>query len=209
MNRSFILFTILVLVGICIAFLTNTYVLTDDAYYYYFQNQIGDDKIEDILNLRHDWLWLGYLVIPIIYLVKITVVSFCIMTSIFLWGYSIRFQTLFTVCLKAEFIYLIPPTIIFVYFGVINHDSSLKELENFYPLALINFFDIEEIPSWFKYPLSLINIFELLYVIILSIGLSQELSKPFAHSLKLVVVGYGSGLVLWILTVLFITVSFS
>jgi hypothetical protein len=209
MNRSVILFSILVVIAASIAYLTNTYILTDDAYFYYFQNQVGGDKIEDILQLRRDWLWLGYLVIPVIYLVKITIVTFCLLTGVFLWGYSIRFKSLFFVCLKAEFIYLIPPAITFIYFGVIHYNSSLKDMENFYPLALINFFDMESIPSWSKYSLSLINVFELLYVIILSIGLSEELSKTFTHSLKLVVVSYGSGLLLWVLTVMFIAVSFS
>ncbi|MCG6187377.1 hypothetical protein [Maribellus maritimus] len=66
----------------------------------------------------------------------------------------------------------------------------------------------------FLYPLSLINIFELGYFLILAwllVGVINETNgeRPvkFGKSLQLVTTSYGSGLLLWVVLVMFITLN--
>ena len=66
----------------------------------------------------------------------------------------------------------------------------------------------------FIYPLSLLNVFELLYFVVLAwllVGVineaNQERPVNFGKSLKLVTASYGSGLLLWVVFVMFISLN--
>ncbi|MFN7839937.1 MAG: hypothetical protein ACK5QG_18395, partial [Bacteroidota bacterium] len=62
---------------------------------------------------------------------------------------------------------------------------------------------------WLVYPIQLLNVFELLYWIALAWQLQEVLEKPFAESLGFVAKTYGVGLAVWVVVVMFLTVSIS
>ena len=77
-------------------------------------------------------------------------------------------------------------------------------------------FNAKSIDPLFVYPLSLLNVFELGYFLVLAwllVGVINEASEErpvkFGQSLKLVTALYGSGLLLWVLVVMFITLNLS
>lgn len=58
------------------------------------------------------------------------------------------------------------------------------------------------------YPLQTLNVFELVYWLLLAKGVSEALNRDFTRSFELVMASYGSALVLWIVTVMFLTVTY-
>jgi hypothetical protein len=54
----------------------------------------------------------------------------------------------------------------------IKSDPALSEVQSFYPLSLMNFFDYYSIDKRFAYPLRAISVFEVLYVLILVRGVN-------------------------------------
>ena len=57
------------------------------------------------------------------------------------------------------------------------------------------------------FPLSLLNVFEALYWLALAWLLTGVVEKPIGSTLKTVATSYGSGLLLWVLFVMFLTVN--
>lgn len=84
--------------------------------------------------------------------------------------------------------------------------SILDDLQ-FQPLSLMEIFDKEEVDALVIYPLSLVSVFEAFYWLALAWLLAGVIDKPFGNSLKTVASSYGTGLLLWVLFVMFLTVN--
>ena len=82
-------------------------------------------------------------------------------------------------------------------------------MQQYYPLSYINFLDLEKIQPWLIYPLKTINLFEIAYFFVLVYGLWKLLKNKFSKSLEIVAVSYGSGLVIWLGLVMFLTLNMS
>lgn len=114
----------------------------------------------------------------------------------------------------------IPIILFLVYFALIVKSliQYKKALQYFIKLKdtwkeLLNTSSINPL---FIYPLNLLNIFELGYFLVLAwllVGVINEANEQrqvkFGQSLKLVTASYGSGLLLWVLVVMFITLNLS
>lgn len=72
---------------------------------------------------------------------------------------------------------------------------------------MINFFSHSELEPWLVYPIQLLNVFELLYWAVLAWQLQEVLKKSFPESLGFVMKTYGVGLTVWVVVVMFLTVS--
>lgn len=127
-----------------------------------------------------------------------------------------KFQgTLYRIALLADFVYILAglgKLVILIFFKEVN---TLQDLQ-FQPLSLMELFDIQNVDPIFVYSLSLINVFELAYFLVLAFLLVEVLNEndeerpaKFGQSLKLVTFSYGSGLLLWVLVVMFITLTLS
>jgi hypothetical protein len=93
--------------------------------------------------------------------------------------------------------------------------NTLEDLQ-FQPLSTMELLNAKSIDPLFVYPLSLINVFELGYFLVLAWLLvnvineaNEERPVGFGKSLKLVTASYGSGLLLWVVFVMFITLNLS
>jgi hypothetical protein len=114
---------------------------------------------------------LQFFSIPFVYLWKFTVLGFVLWVGCFLYGYRITFSQCWSVVLAAEFVFLLPEIIKIFWFLFIVTDPSLDEVQAFYPLSLMNFFD-HHVAKRFHYPLRAISVFELLYVFVLVRGVN-------------------------------------
>jgi hypothetical protein len=208
MNIKF-LFISLVLLYALFTWLLNDLIITDDIYWTYLQNQLSNKRIEFFLNTKKQWQWLAYTIIPIITFLKIALVSTGLLLGSYLVNIKYSFRQLFSVVTTAEFTYLLPPLIFLVWFSFVKTNYSLEDTQDFSPLSLLNLFSSNTLQPWEKYPLSMINIFQIIYIMLLSHGLSEESQIEFGESLKIVLCTYVPGLLLWIALMTFLIVSFS
>lgn len=115
---------------------------------------------------------LQFFSIPFIYLWKFTVIGFVLWVGCFLFGYRITFSQCWSVVMAAEFVFILPELIKIGWFLLVNTDPSLREVQAFYPLSLMNFFDYTAINKRFAYPLRAISVFEIIYVLVLVRGVN-------------------------------------
>lgn len=185
-------------------------VFTEDVYYTSLGEQLSVERIESLLEKRSEWGWLEYSIKFIFYGFKIFIVSICLLTGLFFVNKKCSLTALFNIAIKAEFILLVPSVIILLWFGVFQQSSyTFSDMQNFAPLSMLNFFDANEIDSWLKYPLSSVNVFEFLYMGSLAQGLSAAVDMDFLKSVKITLSSYGTGLLLWIVFVVFMIISFT
>lgn len=80
----------------------------------------------------------------------------------------------------------------------------------FYPLSALNLFDYEQVEPWLLYPLQVLNVFELLYWFALAYGITRVLPEyDLGRAMGLVLSSYGVGLLVWVATVMFLTLTYS
>jgi hypothetical protein len=164
------------------------------------------DRIAKMFEMSQKWQWIGYVFTPIVILIRISFTAICLYIGCFLVNSKIRFKELFKVALIADFVFIlagIAKLVILIFF---KNVSKLDDLQ-FQPLSLMELFHRNSVDKLFVYPFSLINVFELLYWLVLAWLLSGLLEKPFGNSLKRVASSYGTGLLLWVLFVMFLTVN--
>lgn len=197
---------LLLVLFVLTTFAINFLFVSDGLYYQSFGEKLASDRIENMVELSQKWQWLGYVFIPIVVLIRISVTATFLYIGLFLADLKIRFRDLFKVALLADFVFVLAglvKLVILIFFKEVN---TLDDLQ-FQPLSLMQLFDKEAVDALLVYPLSLISIFELLYWLALAWLLSGVLEKPLGSSLKTVASSYGTGLALWVLFVMFLTVN--
>ena len=193
-----------VLLTLIISYLFNS----DELYYQSFGEQMAANRIDKMIELSLKWQWIGYAFIPIVVLIRISFTSLCLYTGCFLVNLKVRFKELFNLALLADFIFILAgltKLLMLIFYKEVN---TLEDLQ-FQPLSLLELFDRKTVDVIFIYPSSMISIFELLYWLTLTWLLTGINELPFGSSLKTVASSYGSGLLLWVLFVMFLTVNLS
>jgi len=198
-------------------FLISTSYLFVDKYIYFqtYGEQLPVASIELMLKLSRKYQWLSYALLPVIILIRIFYTSIFLFIGIFFTELKVEFSKLFKIALLADFVYVLAgltKLIILIFFKEVE---TLQDLQ-FQPLSAMELFNAKSIDPLFVYPLSLLNVFELGYFLVLAwllVGVINEANDErtlrFGQSLKLVTASYGSGLLLWVLVVMFITLNLS
>lgn len=196
--------------------LSLQYLFVDDSLYYQtFGEQMSLARIDDILEYSKKHEWLGYAVIPIIIISRIFFTTTFLYIGIFFTELNVCFSKLFRSVLIADVVYLLSA---FCKLGILIFFKELNTLNDlqFQPLSVMELLDKSSVDPLFLYPLSLLNFFELSYFIFLAWLLlpvineaNAEQPLKFGKSLQMVTTSYGSGLLLWVLIVMFITLNMS
>jgi hypothetical protein len=219
MNRNSLLFLFLIAIVVLLAVLSNYFLISDNLYFNNYATQLTYEEIEKLLAQSKKWSWLGYAITPIILLAKTSFTALCLSLGLFFASNRFSFKEMFRIVLEAEFIFLIPSLLKILWFLFIQTNYTLKDLQLFYPLSLLNFFDARNIEPWLLYPLQVFNVFEVAYWLLLARGiqpppppkgeLSMVSEMTFGAALQLVLVSYGAGLLVWVALVMFLTLSYS
>lgn len=198
--------------SICIIYLIfnwwiQTQVLTDQFYYYSLGAKVGADKLSTILSDQHRMSLLTYLIVPFTLLLKMTAVTFCLLTGLLLTAQKLSFSILFKIVLFAEsaFVTGILLKLLLLSFG--HNIDTLSEYESFAPLSLFSLFKTSSLPDWLILPLQTIDLFQIAYFLLLAKGLRFYLRQPFGKMLRLVIGTYGLGLLSWMIIVAFLVTS--
>lgn len=146
-----------------------------------FEDDIGDIEEEEetvydtLLDQGISAIWL---------LAKIGFFTLVILAGFSFKTEHISYSSLFKVITISNYIFLFPKLIEIVWFMVIKDEYTYADLESFKPFSLFSLFPQGSISDWLIYPLKTLNVFELLYVILISIGISQfnniRLKKTFS-----------------------------
>jgi len=183
-------------------------VITDELYYQTYSEHLSTKMIARVLSLKRQYSWVNFVLLPIIFYVKLLFVTCCFWLGAFWAGIKSNFKDYWKVALIAEFIslfFLLINTGLLYYYDF----QTLTEIQQFQPFSLLGFLNPENIPAYYHYILATISIPEAIYWIVLAILLKPLLQIDFRKSLGFVAKTYGVGLSLWISFVVFLTLSFT
>jgi len=209
--NNFWLLLVITISLILLAFIYNYYLDSRELLYNFYSNQLTKEQIEKLIAKQKEWAWIGYISIPAMILLRSNLVAICLTIGAFFYDMERKtpFKHFFRIALIGEFVLIFVGLVKLLYFLFVKTDYTLQDLQQYYPLSYINFLDIEKLQPWLIYPLQTINLFELAYFLVLVYGLNKLLKNKYWKSFEITVVSYGTGLVIWIGLVMFLTLNIS
>ena len=203
-----LLFALIIFSYFIISFSSNNLVFTKEFYFNILNGILSENRIESFIETKMKYEWIGYFFIPVFLLLKLFVVSCLIYIGLNISDYSTNFKSLFCIVTIAESTMVIASLFKLCYIVIFNI-TDIEVLKRFFPLSIINFFNLKNIPFYLVYPLQQINIFELGYWLLLAYGIKTLENVDFKKALKITSLSYGVGLVIWSIFIVFIQLQFS
>ncbi|HVU58467.1 MAG TPA: hypothetical protein VHD83_25575 [Puia sp.] len=189
-----------VFAGLCIIYLffnwyLQTQVLTDQIYYSSLGGRVNEDKLAAFLDLQHRMAFLGYIMVPVGLLIRMTLVTFCLITGLLLTSQKLSFRTVFTIVLFAESAFAAGVLLKLLLLAFSKNIESLGQFETFSPLSLYSLANPSSIPAWLSYPLQTLDLFQVAYFFLLAAGIRYYLQCTLKKACLLTLGSYGAGLV--------------
>ncbi|QMU64206.1 MAG: hypothetical protein GKR88_07835 [Flavobacteriaceae bacterium] len=202
-------FLLLILLTFVLTILSKELLNTDGLVANSLAEQLTSEQLNKILNFNKKWQWIGYTLIPILLLIKISIIAAILDAGCFFFNKEAKYKSLFYIVTQAEFVFLL--VIIFKtgWFYIFKQNYTLEDLQYFYPLSALNIVGYESLQIWFIYLFQTLNLFELAYWFILSYFLGKELKITTNKGLSIVVSSYGVALLIWIVGIMFFTLNMS
>jgi hypothetical protein len=197
-----------VLVYTVIGYINKEFIFSDDYYYSILGGQLSEERIAAVLKMQHKFQVVAYLVQPVLLLLKWLAIAGAIYTVLFLLDQNISFKSCFKIVVFAELVSIIS-ALTKVFCFLIRKPDTLQDVQNFYPLSLLQLLNIKQLPSYLIYPLQQFNLFEMAYWLLIAAGISVHMRKPLTKGLALTASSYGLALGIWVLCVVFIQLQFS
>lgn len=207
-NKNLSLFGLLVSCSILIALVFSIVIMTPESYYNTYNGQLEITRINEMISSQLKTQWFLYFFIFFSILVKCLLVALTLQVGLLIIDFKLGFGKTFSIALTAEFVFLLPQLIKIAWFLIIKTDYTLTEVQQFYPLSLLNLFDVKNLPNLLIYPFQTFNVFEFMYWILLAGGIRDALDIDINQGIKVVFSGYIPALVLWIIFLMFIIVTY-
>ncbi len=202
------LFISIIFIYILNTWITNNILITDSFYYSAFGNQLASYRIEQMINSTKKLQWILYLFTVLLTIIKVILICCIIYAGLLFFDVNILFNKCLKIALIAELSPVLGNSIKVAYY-IFNTPKSLQNIQVFYPMSILNLLDTGQIPNFLIYPLQQLNLFEVGYWVLLSLGIRVCTGFTFKRSLMSVIFSYGSGLMLWVLLVLFFQLHFN
>jgi hypothetical protein len=207
-NRLFIL---IVFLNLVILYLSRAGLINEIVFYNTFSEQFTYDRSLKLFEDMKRFSWIGYVLSPVILLLKFSLVSIVIYIGIVFIDIreKISLGTVFKVVIASEVIFICAGFSKFLWFYLFAGNYDLNDLGFFYPLSLINFFKTGDVNKIWIFPLQTVNLFQIVYIISISFGLHKVCQIRKAESEKIVLISYLPAMVLWVALIMFISIETS
>jgi len=202
--NTILLIATLVSISLLLIALANKYVLTQAFYDRNGQPLSGIPELEAVTyrNIQHTIYFYAALYL----IVKLLVITLVIYTGLYFFEIRASFRDVLRIATLAEFIFLIPAIVKIWWFYYYVPDTSLERWEDFYFLSAASLNDYVKPVN--LYPLQTFNLFEISYWFVLAAGFRSLTQTDFDRSLKVILFSYVPALLLWIIVVVFFTITY-
>jgi len=202
-------FIIITLVSVYFSVLMNKALPFEQMMYNSLSEQLSVNRINVLIENQKKWAWLGYILLPIILVIKWFLVAVALDIGALVLEIQLKFKKAFQIAMLSEIAFLLLMAVKFGWYFYHRDTLSLEYMQLFMPLSLSNFFNLSQLDKWFIYPLQVINVFEIIYWLLLSHFISLEIKKPFTKSLQFIALTYGIGLLVWVVFMGFLILHFN
>ena len=201
----FILFSSVLIVN---ALILNKVIISESVYFNTYSDRLDPGRISELINIRGKLEWIGYVLIPLLLLVKLFLITLSIEIGVILKEYKLSIKQIFHVVLIAESVFIIAQVVRNITLFLLDF-NTLDDIYNFYPLSILNLVNATSVNIWLIYPLKLANLFTIIYFFVLAHGLSFILKKKPVRMLSFSISTYGLCLLIWVMLIMFLNVYFS
>ncbi|HEY4831335.1 MAG TPA: hypothetical protein VIH61_02125 [Waddliaceae bacterium] len=202
------LFVFMAFIYLALAIMTNGFVLTDSFYDNIFIEQLGSERVKEIIEMNKKAQILSYVVLPIFLLLKLVITAGIIYAGLFLANQNVLYKDCFKIVMAAEIVPILVILVKLIHFLILK-PTNILEVQLFYPLSITEILNFNKIPSYLIYPLQQLNLFEVSYWLLIAAGIKTFAKKTFSYSIKIVAASYGVALIIWVLCVAFIQLQFN
>jgi hypothetical protein len=124
--------------------------LYDDALYYkFFEETLGIDRIDQIINQQRFFQKIGYGLVPIALLLRVFFTSICLAMGAFFSKQHLTFSQYFNIVIKADIIFLFELMMKISYFSIFGV-NSLQEL-NGRLFSILQYIGYDNVEQWLSY----------------------------------------------------------
>lgn len=187
----------------------QTQVLTDEVYHYSFGGQVSTAKLTEFLSGQHRTRVLSYILVPVVLLLRMLIVSFCLLAGLLLTSRKPAFSQLFRIVLIAEAAPVAGVLIKLLILSFFVHIDTISQFEALAPFSVYSFLNAAAVPRWLVCPLQSLDIFQAAYILLLAGGLRHYLKFSFRNALRWVLCTYGLGLLCLMIGLAFLVISFN
>jgi hypothetical protein len=161
----------------------------NSALYNSLADKLTAQQIHDYFEFQKKWQSLGYLIIPLIVLIKTSLLASILYLGTFLFSKKpITFKQLWGFVITAEFVFLLVPLFKIIWFYLFQTNYTLEDIQYFYPLSALNIVGYKGLEAWLIYPFQ----FELAYWMVLAYFIGKITETNMDRGLKIMASSYGS-----------------
>ena len=203
------LFSGIVILNLLIILLSQIALINEIVFYNTYSEQLTYDRAMEVFNKMKSFAWVSYIITPILMLLKFSTISVLIYIGVFFNDFhkELTLWKIFKVVIISELVFITASITKLLWFIFFAGNYTLDDMGFFYPLSLINLFHRSEVASYWIYPLQTVNIFQVLYILIMVLGLSRvgSLKKEVAD--RIVLGTYVPAIAIWIALIMFLTID--
>ncbi|MCF6351897.1 MAG: hypothetical protein L3J06_02700 [Cyclobacteriaceae bacterium] len=101
MNYNIFFYFLIIILGL-VNYLLQNIILSDNVIFDHFGEQLSYERIEQMLNIQNKWAWVNYVLLPVLYLIKFSLLSMWILSGTILFGYKNTFKEIFQVVMVSD-----------------------------------------------------------------------------------------------------------
>ncbi|QTD38008.1 hypothetical protein JL193_01500 [Polaribacter batillariae] len=208
-KKNILLFLILSILTLFLSFLLKYFLEINELISISLAEQFSKEQLQEVTSYNNKAEKLIYIFTPLFLFVKVSIIAAIIDAGCFFFGKEIKYKKLFTIVVKAEFIFLLVIVFKIVWFCFFQINYTLQDLQYFYPLSALNIVGYQGLESWFIYPFQVLNLFEVAYWFILAYLIGKEINDTTDKGFLIVASSYGVGLLIWVVGAMFLTLNMS
>ena len=207
-NSILPLYILLVLLTGLFGYILQNFIPSEGLWIDHYENmKLKKGEIQSLIIFQDKWSWITFLLIPLVYLVKLTALTMWILCGVIIFGRNVSFSLLFRKILEIEFIWLVPQLLSIIWFGFIESLLSINQIESFGYFSVVDLVTSDYLDTWMMHPLKSINLIQVLYLLLLANEIRKILDIDYSRSLKFTIPTYGSALFIWVIFYAFISLN--
>ena len=208
-HKGWKLFVGVALVNLLILFLSQTALINEIVFFNTYSEQLTYDRALEVFSKMESLAWVGYIITPVLMLIKFSAISVLLYIGVFFSDLhkEITMGKIFKVVIASELVFIVASIIKLLWFIFFAGNYTLDDMSFFYPLSLINLFSRSEVAAYWIYPLQTVNFFQLVYILLLALGLSKISSIKRETADKVVLATYVPAIAVWIALVMFLSID--
>lgn len=163
---------------------------------------VGDEARAQMLEKWQKWRWLSFVAVPILLLLRLSLVSLCLFVGSFFSAEMAgrKFRDWWGVAMKAQAVMILYSVVL----CVVNVTSGANEAQTLMNCTSLLFLGGDNIEQWMKLPLSAVNVFEIAYWFVMAKLVSAQTESKFSKSFSFVMSSYGIGHLFYIVLLMFL-----